>query len=144
MATRLRLISPVLITKLSHCNKMWASWRNISVCYPFGEKRRVMLKSEKKKVIGTYIHHQPINVLTARAQAFLMDYTQGERAITHLAGPERVSGCQQLQMQPGPKAIRNAEELEIINFRSPIQRCLISAIALTARPSSSSCYSMLL
>jgi hypothetical protein len=31
-------------------------------------------------------HHQPINVPTAGAQAFLMDYPQGERAITHHAG----------------------------------------------------------
>jgi hypothetical protein len=28
-------------------------------------------------------HHQRINEPTAGAQAFLMDYTQGERAITH-------------------------------------------------------------
>jgi hypothetical protein len=35
-------------------------------------------------------HHQPINVPTAGAQAFLMDYTQGERAISHYAGPVRV------------------------------------------------------
>jgi hypothetical protein len=35
-------------------------------------------------------HHQPINVSTAGAQAFLMDYPQGERAITHHAGPVRV------------------------------------------------------
>jgi hypothetical protein len=27
-------------------------------------------------------HHQPINVPTAEAQCFLIDYTQGERAIT--------------------------------------------------------------
>jgi hypothetical protein len=38
-------------------------------------------------------HHQPINVPTAGAQAFLMDYSQGERAITHHAGPVRISGC---------------------------------------------------
>jgi hypothetical protein len=31
-------------------------------------------------------HHHPINVPTAGAQAFLMDYTYGERAITHHAG----------------------------------------------------------
>jgi hypothetical protein len=29
-----------------------------------------------------YHHHQPINVPTAGAQVFLMDYPQGERAIT--------------------------------------------------------------
>jgi hypothetical protein len=38
-------------------------------------------------------HHQPINVPTAWAQAFLMDYPQGERAIIHHAGPVRVGGC---------------------------------------------------
>jgi hypothetical protein len=31
-------------------------------------------------------HHQPINVSTARAQAFLIDYLQGELAITHHVG----------------------------------------------------------
>jgi hypothetical protein len=35
--------------------------------------------------------HQPINV-TAGAKAFLMDYTQRERAITHHAGPVRAYG----------------------------------------------------
>jgi hypothetical protein len=38
-------------------------------------------------------HHQPINVPTAGAQAFLMDYPQGERAITQHAGPVRIGGC---------------------------------------------------
>jgi hypothetical protein len=33
-------------------------------------------------------HHQPINVPTAGAQAFLMDYPQGP--ITHHAGPVRI------------------------------------------------------
>jgi hypothetical protein len=37
-------------------------------------------------------HNQPINVPTARTQAFLMDYPQGERAITHQAGPVRIGG----------------------------------------------------
>jgi hypothetical protein len=36
--------------------------------------------------IDHHHHHQPINVPTARAEAFLMDYTQGEWAITHHAG----------------------------------------------------------
>jgi hypothetical protein len=35
-------------------------------------------------------HHKPINVPTAGAQAFLMEYPEGERAITHHAGPVRV------------------------------------------------------
>jgi hypothetical protein len=34
-----------------------------------------------------------INVSIAGAQAFLMDHTQGEWAITHHAGPVWVSGC---------------------------------------------------
>jgi hypothetical protein len=38
-------------------------------------------------------YHQPINVPTAGARAFLMDYPQGERAITHHAGPVRIGGC---------------------------------------------------
>jgi hypothetical protein len=38
------------------------------------------------------IHHQPINVPTAGEQAFLVDYPQGERAITHHAGPVRIGG----------------------------------------------------
>jgi hypothetical protein len=48
-----------------------------------------------QKVFFYYImhHHQPINVPTAGAQAFLMDYPQGERAITHHAGPVRIGGC---------------------------------------------------
>jgi hypothetical protein len=37
--------------------------------------------------VKAFHHHQPINVPTAGAQAFLMDYPQGERAITHHAGP---------------------------------------------------------
>jgi hypothetical protein len=36
------------------------------------------------------IRYQPINDPTAGTQAFLMDYTQGERVITHHAGPVRV------------------------------------------------------
>jgi hypothetical protein len=37
-------------------------------------------------------HHQPINVFTAGAQAFLMDHPLGEQAITHHAGPVRIGG----------------------------------------------------
>jgi hypothetical protein len=31
-------------------------------------------------------------IITAGAQAFFMDYPQGERAITHHAGPVRIGG----------------------------------------------------
>jgi hypothetical protein len=40
-----------------------------------------------------FFHHQPINIPTAGAQAFLMDYLQGERALTLHAGPVRIGGC---------------------------------------------------
>jgi hypothetical protein len=51
------------------------------------------LKINKKKypmLKKMHHHHQPINVPTAGAQAFLMDYPQGERAITHHAGLVRI------------------------------------------------------
>jgi hypothetical protein len=44
------------------------------------------------KIIDHY-HNPPFNIPTAGAQAFLMDYPQGERAITHHAGPVRIGGC---------------------------------------------------
>jgi hypothetical protein len=51
----------------------------------------VIIKSIVFLVTGfTNLHYHPINVPTAVAQAFLMDYTQRERAITHHAGPVRV------------------------------------------------------
>jgi hypothetical protein len=37
-------------------------------------------------------HHQPINIPTPGAEAFLMDHPLGERAITHYAGPVRIGG----------------------------------------------------
>jgi hypothetical protein len=43
-------------------------------------------------IIGWGHHHQPINVPTAGAQAFLMDYPQGEWALTDHAGPVRIGG----------------------------------------------------
>jgi hypothetical protein len=40
-----------------------------------------------------HVHNQPINVLIVGAQAFLADYTLGDRVITHHAGPVRTGGC---------------------------------------------------
>jgi hypothetical protein len=40
-----------------------------------------------------FLHYQPINVPTAGAQDFLMDYPQGERAVTHHAGLLCIGGC---------------------------------------------------
>jgi hypothetical protein len=50
-------------------------------------------------IIGQHVipvvihHHQPINISTAEAQTFLMDYPQAEWAITHHAGPVWIGGC---------------------------------------------------
>jgi hypothetical protein len=43
-------------------------------------------------------HHQPINVPTAGAQAFLIDHLQGERVITLHAGPVRIGGCKKIKI----------------------------------------------
>jgi hypothetical protein len=42
--------------------------------------------------MGWLHYHQPMIVPTAGAQAFLVGYPQGERAITHHVGPVRVGG----------------------------------------------------
>jgi hypothetical protein len=39
-----------------------------------------MYTSDPPRLRTSHHHHQPINVPTAGAQAFLMDYPQGERA----------------------------------------------------------------
>jgi hypothetical protein len=43
--------------------------------------------------VSRFHYHHPINVPTAEAQACLMDYPYGERAITHHVGPVRIGGC---------------------------------------------------
>jgi hypothetical protein len=86
---------------------------------------------------------QPINVATARAQAFLMDYSQGERAITHHAGPVRigthqysadwypavfavVSGISDLTCLP---KLRGARDIKfLVTHPMTDQCCLASAI----------------
>jgi hypothetical protein len=50
-------------------------------------------KTKLQSISWFQYRHQPINVLTAEAQAFLMDYTQGERTITHHARPVRIGWC---------------------------------------------------
>jgi hypothetical protein len=55
-------------------------------------------------VVTHHHHYQPINVPNAGAQTFLMDYPQGERAITHRAVPVQIGECQRLQIQPGATA----------------------------------------
>jgi hypothetical protein len=61
----------------------------LSVCFRSGPKTDNIAPLIKK---GGHHHHQPIIVPIAGAQIFLMDYPQGERAITHHAGPVRVGG----------------------------------------------------
>jgi hypothetical protein len=48
--------------------------------------------------VSYHHHYQSINVPTAGAQAFHMDYTQRERSINHHASPVRVGECLRLQM----------------------------------------------
>jgi hypothetical protein len=62
--------------------------------------RQELIKTKKMRIYAEntlniyYPHHyQPIYVPTAGAQAFLMDYTLGERAIIHHAGPVQDGGC---------------------------------------------------
>jgi hypothetical protein len=51
------------------------------------------------------IHHQPINAPTAGAQALLMDYLQGQRAITHHAGPGQLQLDQRLNVPSEARSI---------------------------------------
>jgi hypothetical protein len=51
----------------------------------------VKYQTHLKNIFWNRLHrHQPINVPTAGAQAFLIDYTQGEQVVNHHAGPVRV------------------------------------------------------
>jgi hypothetical protein len=70
-------------------------------------------------IIIIIISHCWGNVPTAGAQALLMDYTYGERAIAHHAGPVRVSWSR-LHFQSLTGAFRSREELEVVHFWSPI------------------------
>jgi hypothetical protein len=50
--------------------------------------------ADKSKSLSGFHHHpQPFNAPTAGAQAILLDYPQGERAITHHADPVWIGGC---------------------------------------------------
>jgi hypothetical protein len=77
--------------------------------------------------LGNYHHHyQPINVHTAGAQAFFMDFPQGDRAITTARTKCGVVGandykCSQDQRLNVPFEARIIKELKIISFLSPIR-----------------------
>jgi hypothetical protein len=51
------------------------------------KKMRLTIECYAKIFFHYPHHHQPINVLTTGAQAFVMDYPQGERTIAHHARP---------------------------------------------------------
>jgi hypothetical protein len=57
-----------------------------------GGKREVLFFYFVPDTTRDFIHHQPINVPTVEAQAFLMDYGP-MWVITHHAGPVRVDRC---------------------------------------------------
>jgi hypothetical protein len=66
-----------------------------------------------------YHHNQPTNVRTAGAQAFIIDYTQGEQAITHhwwVLTTANVAGTNGLTLLPKHGGARDNK------FWSPIQR----------------------
>jgi hypothetical protein len=94
------------------------------------------------------IHHQPINAPTAGAQAFLMDYTYGERAMTQHAGPVRwwvlttANAAETNGLTCFAKHGGTRDNKCLVTHSMTDQRCLTSAIvhrsALTVGPSSSS------
>jgi hypothetical protein len=68
-------------------------WENYCTQYlqvPCGVRDRII---EYNLSVFPIIIISLFNVPTAGAQAFLMDYPQGERAITHHAGSVRIGGC---------------------------------------------------
>jgi hypothetical protein len=84
-------------------------------------------------------HHQPINVPTAGAQTFLMDYPQGERAITHHAGSAQLvlmianaAGTNGLMCLPKHEGARDDKVLVTHPMTDHWERCLASAIARRA------------
>jgi hypothetical protein len=58
----------------------WIAVEILRLCLPASSWRRVTDDDDD-------------DVPTAGTQAFLMDYPQGERAITHHTGPVRIGGC---------------------------------------------------
>jgi hypothetical protein len=84
-------------------------------------------------------HHQPINAPTAGAPAFLMDYPQEERAITHHAGTVRIglvlttanaAGTNDFTCIPKHGEARNYKFL--VTHPTTEQCCLASAIVRRA------------
>jgi hypothetical protein len=79
-------------------------------------------------------HNLPINIPTAEAQAFLMDYPQGERAIAHDVGLVRIArsnDCKYSQDQrlngiPKHEGARNNKIL--VTHPMTNQLCLASTI----------------
>jgi hypothetical protein len=73
-----------------------------------GNRTRDLLRSRRAFPSLSHIGRQYFIIIiydpTARAQAFLMDFIEVERAITHNADPVWVGGCYRLQMQSGATA----------------------------------------
>jgi hypothetical protein len=66
---------------------------------------------QRSTVVPSDFHH-PVNVPTAGAQAFLMDYKQGKRAISHYAGPVRIGGCGPATLLFGYYVMNSVDVLE--------------------------------
>jgi hypothetical protein len=115
---------------------------------------RLVLSNDRCDCISrkSVVHHQPINVLTAGEQAFLMDYQQGECAITHHTGTDwwvlttaNAAGTNSLTFLLKHGGARDNKFL--VTHLMSEQRCLTSAIArrsaLTVGPSNSSSKSVI-
>jgi hypothetical protein len=78
-------------------------------------------------------HHQPINVSTAGAQAFLMNYPQGEQVIAHHAGPVRIvttaNTARTSSLTSLPKHGEARDNKFLVTDPMTDQRCLASTIA---------------
>jgi hypothetical protein len=82
----------ISVTNSSQSSGNWIHWQNITNHTTACKQ----IQSSYRQYVSLYHHHhhhQPINVSTAGAQAFLMDYTLGERSIIHHAGPVRIVSC---------------------------------------------------
>jgi hypothetical protein len=77
---------------MSHCQSKTIRY---ACCSILTHLWGLIFQISERNQVSKHYHHQPINVPTVKAQAFLIDYTGVEQAIAHLAWAG---------MQPGPTA----------------------------------------
>jgi hypothetical protein len=79
-----------------------------------------------------FLHHRPINVPTAGAQAFLMNYTQGERVITTYLTTTNAGGTDGLTCLPKHNVQANTNECRINVSDQAKEKQIIIGIQSTA------------